>query len=323
MAIAAVVLLTGGILVGGVVSDFIDEARAKLGPVLLANDLLVTADQEVTLAASLRKDLRLDGVEGKRLQFLVGDTVLGEVRTNKNGDAIVKWKTPEKPGDYTVRIRVNAEDQPSRPIEDVTLLVAARTQDTSIIVVDLDKTVVASGFVRVLLGDAKPMDGASLVLQRLAKTSTIVYLTQRPDFLGALSKRWLTQNAFPPGPVLTTSTGTLLVGSGPYKNTRLAEIKKTFANVAAGIGDKFSDAKAYADNGLHSILILQVDWTETDPKVYEKLAADLAALPDAVQVVTNWSQISAALLDKATFSKAAVEQRLRDVAKDLRSRGQD
>jgi hypothetical protein len=150
-----------------------------------------------------------------------------------------------------------------------------------------------------------------------------VYLTQRPDFLAPSSKRWLAENAFPPGPVLTTTMETLLAGSGPYKTSRLQAIRKTFPNVVAGIGDKFSDAKAYADNGVRPILIMQVDWSRDNPEDFEKPAAELAALPDLVQVVTDWSQISSLLFEKASFPKQDMEKRLRDAAKELRKKGKD
>jgi len=313
----------GGAAASGALTDVLDQARAKLGPVLLARDLLVEPDTEVTLEASLRTGLRLTGIEGKRIQFLVGDQPIGEVRTNRLGDVALRWKTPAKPGDYVIKVRVHPQDQSDEPIEDTELLVAARKADSPIAVVDLDKTVVASGFAWVLLGEAKPMAGANLVLERLAKGHTIVYLTHRPDFLGAMSRKWLATNGFPAGPVLTSTLGGLMVGSPTYKNARLEAVRQTFRNVAVGIGDKASDAKVYADNGLRSILILHVDWSEDEAAPYEKLAAELAALPDAVQVVTNWSQAADALFGKAVFPKKDMEQRLRDVARDLRARRKD
>jgi len=315
----------------------VDQARERLGTVLLVGDLLVEPGEEVTLSASLRHGLRLEGVAGRRVQFVLGDTLLAEVRTDKNGDAAVQWKTPDKAGDSVVRVRLNAGDQPSTAVEDAELRVAARPKETKFAVVDLDKTLVASGFIHVLSGDAQPMPGAAAVLQRLARDQTIVYLTQRPDFLGAASKRWLLSNGFPPGPVLTSTAGlrpgeaglrpggagTLMIGSGPYKHTRLAEMKRTFPNLVVGIGDKFSDAKVYAASGLRPILILHVDWSEDEPEDYEKLAANLAALPDSVQAVTNWSQIASILFEGAAFPKKDMEKRLIQVARDLRERGKD
>jgi len=322
LSLAAMTLLClAGAPARAALTDILDQAREKLGPVLLARDLLVEPDTEVTLEASLRTGLRLTGIEGKRIQFLLADEPIGEVRSNRTGDVALRWKAPAKPGDSVIKVRVNPQDQPAQPIEDTELLVAARKADTPIAVVDLDKTVVASGFAWVLLGDARPMAGANLVLGRLAKTHTIVYLTHRPDFLGALSRKWLATNGFPTGPVLTSTLGGLMAGSLTYKNARLEAVRQTFKNVAVGIGDKASDAKVYADNGLRSILILQVDWSDDEAEDYEKLAAELAALPDSVQVVTNWAQVSDVLFNKAAFLKRDMENRLRDVARELRARG--
>jgi hypothetical protein len=319
-AVAIGGFLVAGDLRAGIVSDILDQAREQLGPVILASDMIVEPGQEVTLSASLRSGLKLEGIESKRLQFILDGKVLSEVRTNNRGDVVLKWKVPEKAGNSVFTVRLNPADQPEHPVNDATLLVAARPKDAPLVIVDLDRTVVASGFAKVLLGTAKPMDGAAVVLQRIAKQSTVVYLTYRPDFLGPASKEWLADNGFPAGPVLTSNTGSLVVGSGTYKNTRLAELRKTYTNITTGIGDKLSDAKTYADSGLKSLLLLQIDWTETDPKYYERMANDLAALPDTVHVVTNWAQVSACLLDKTAFPKAPVEKRLRDLARELRSR---
>ena len=303
--------------------DLLDSVRSRLDPVLLTYDLLVEPDQEVAIGASLRTGLRLEGIEGKRLQFYSGDLLLGEARTDADGRASLRWQVPEEPGDYTITVKIHPDDQGERRVEDSQLLVAARRKDAALVVVDLDKTLVASGFARVLVGGARPMDGADVVMTRLAKDHTIVYLTHRPDFLGPTSKAWLSQNRFPPGPVLTSSLTTLLAGSGKYKADRLESIKRTYANVKIGIGDKISDAQAYVQNGVRSILILQVDWTDDKAEHYEKLAAKVGGLPDTVDVVTNWSEIASVLFDGARFTKDAMVKRLREVASDLRRRGND
>ena len=304
----------------GTVTDVLDQARQRIGPVLLARDVLAQPGDEIALEAGLRTGLRLTGIEGKRVQFLLGTQLLGEVLTPKGGDVALRWKVPAQPGDHAITVRLHPEDQPEKPIEDASLLVAARPPEAPLVVVDLDKTVVASGFAWVLVGGAQPMAGASVVLTRLAGDHTIVYLTHRPDFLGPRSKRWLADNAFPRGPVLTSTLGGFVAGSEAYKSGRLESIRLTYKNVTAGIGDKFSDARAYADKGLRSILILDVDWSEAKAEYFEKLADELAALPAPVQVVTNWSEISAILYNKVEFSKQAMERRLRDMARQLRSK---
>jgi len=323
LALAAAVCLGCPAAARAGFSDILNQVKDRVGPALLARDVLSEPGAEVALEASLRSGLRLTGEQGRRIQFHLDERRLGEAVSDTDGNVAVRWTAPEACGDYVVRVRVKPADQPDPPVEDAQLLVAVRNPDTPMVVVDLDKTVVASGFARVLLGGAKPMAGADVVLQRLARTYTIVYLTHRPDFLGPKSKRWLTANRFPTGPVLTSTLGGLLKGSGDYKTGRIAAIKRTYRNLAVGIGDKISDARAYAHHGLNSILILDVDWSEDDPEDYEELARDLAALPQTVHVVTNWADVSAILFEQAARPKQVMEKRLRDVARDLRRRGKD
>jgi len=315
--LATMVLATSADLRAGV-GDFLDTLRDRLDPVLLAHDLLVEPGSDVTLEASLRTGLRLDGIENKRLRFTLGDTLLGEVKTDDDGRVSLAWHVPDAPGDYLITVQVHPDDQGKRAAADTTLLVAARKADAPLVIVDLDKTLVASGFSHVLAGDADPMEGAAVVMSRLAKDHTVVYLTHRPDFLGPTSKAWLSSNRFPLGPVLMSRLTTFIRGSGRYKAERIETLRRTFTNLRFGIGDKISDAQAYAQNGMHAILILSIDWSEDEAHDYEKVARQLADLPDSVDVVTNWAEIAAILFDDARFPKDAMIRRLQDVADGLR-----
>ena len=320
---ALLLALAGAVAISAGVADIADQAGQKILPALRASDLLVVAGQEAEISASLGTGLRKEGLAGKRIRSFLGEQMLGEAATDGAGTAMLRWKVPEKPADYHVRATLSPADQSQEKVADADIFVAARAKDATLVVVDLDRTVVQSGFFSVLVGTAKPMPGAAVVLGRLAKDSTIVYLTHRPDFLAPTSKRWLTENGFPPGPVLTSTMTTLLGGSEPYKMARLAAVKKRFPNIIVGIGDKMSDAKVYADSGVRPVLMFQPDWSEDDPKKFEKLADDLAALPGSVQVVSNWQQIAAVCFEKAVFLKRDMEKRLRDTAAELRRKGKD
>lgn len=320
---ALMVALAGAAALCAGVGEIADQAAQKLLPALRASDLLVEAGQEAAIEASLGTGLRKEGLEGKRIQFFLGQQMIGETRTDGGGTAALKWKVPGKPGDYNIQAALNPADQSQDKVADADIFVAARAKDATLVVVDLDRTVVQSGFFSVLVGVAKPMPGAAVVLGRLARDNTVLYLTHRPDFLAPTSKHWLAENGFPPGPVLTSTMDTLLGGSGAYKAARLAAIKKTFPNVLLGIGDKVSDVKVYADCGARPILLCQPDWSEHEPEKFEKLADELAALPDSVQVVTNWQQVAAVCFEKATFPKQNMEKRLRDTARDIRRKGKD
>jgi len=326
LVVAGMVLAAGGSVRAGF-GDILRRVRGELGQVLLAHDVLVHPGEEVTLRASLRGGFRLEGVGGVRLQFHLNERRIDQVTGDSNGNVQTRWTAPSEPGDYRIRVRVKPEDQPEdegRHVAPTRLLVAVRKADAPIAIVDLDKTLVASGFHRVLLGaGAEPMEGSGVVLARLGRTHTVVYLTHRPDFLGPSSKQWLDAHGYPLGPVLTSTLGGLIEGSGTYKARQLADLAKNFKNLKVGIGDKVSDARAYADRGLTSILILPVDWADDDPEEFEDLASDLAALPEAVHVVTNWAQVSAILFEGARQPPASMIRRLRGVAADLRRRGKD
>jgi len=327
LAAAAVLLAAAGPVRAGF-SDILRRVRDELGRVLLAHDVLARPGEAITLRASLRGGFRLEGVQGVRIQFHLQERRLGEGTSGGDGDVEVRWTAPAEPGDYAVRVRVKPADQPDDEDDHVAparLLVAVRKPEAPLAIVDLDKTLVASGFQWVLLGGgrAEPMDGSRLVLSRLARTHTIVYLTHRPDFLGPTSKNWLDGHGYPLGPVLTSTLGGLMDGSGAYKTRRLADLARNFKNLKVGIGDKVSDAQAYAAHGLTSILILHVDWSEDDPEDYEDLAAELAGLPESVHVVTNWSAVAEVLFDGADRPAGPMIRRLRRVAADLRRRGKD
>jgi hypothetical protein len=321
------VLLVAGLAVAGLaaiaarasIGDIVGEVKSVLAPVFLASDIVVEPGKDVTLDVRLRADLFLKGAEGKRVQFLLDDKIIGEVKTDRRGDAALAWKVPAKAGDYVIQVQVRAEDQPSTIIPPADILVAARAADAPMIVVDLDKTVVASGFAHVLTGTAEPMAGAAAVLARAAQTQTVIYLTQRPDFLGPMSKKWLADNGFPRGPMVT-GTLTSLAAGGAFKSSRLTELRKTYKHILFGIGDKSSDAQAYADNGVKPILIMPVNWADADPAYFERLAKDLAAAPPSSQVVTGWAEISAIFFDKAEHTKKAMVDRLLDTAGKLRAK---
>jgi hypothetical protein len=307
--------------------DWLRRIRNELGRVLLAQDVLCTPGEEVDLRASLRGGFRLEGVEGVRLQFHLNERRIDQITSNADGDVQTRWTAPSEPGDYAIRVRVKPDDQPDDEDDAVAptrLLVAVRKPDVPIAIIDLDKTLVASGFHRVLLGAGpEPMAGSKVVVARLARTHTVVYLTHRPDFLGPTSKQWLDRHGYPRGPLLTSTLGGLIEGSGRFKTRRLTDLSKRFTNLKVGIGDKISDARAYATLGLTSILILPVDWSDDDPEDFEDLASDLAALPDAVHVVTNWAAVSEILFEGVRRPPDPMIRRLRNVAADLRRRGED
>lgn len=284
-------------------------------------DVLSNPGEEVHLRSRLQGGRFLSDQPGHLVSFYRDGEIFDSARTDAEGFATVQF-TPSEPGDYRFEVKVSADKLTDTPPATRTLLVACRSADAPIAIVDLDKTVVASGFHTVLLGEPIAMLGSQRVLDRLAEKYTIVYLTHRPDQLGPKSKAWLMRKKFPPGPVLLAGIRQFIKGSGAYKTAAISELRNRFSNIQIGIGDKISDAAAYYDNGLRSFLIIEVPEDE-DADDYTKLADKLATLPDGVQVVTGWDQIDEALFAGASHPRSAMEGRLRQLASIRLSREKD
>ncbi|MBS3733368.1 MAG: hypothetical protein KGY99_00380 [Phycisphaerae bacterium] len=281
-------------------------------------DVLSRPGETVDLAARLRGGDFLRDRPGYVVRFRrgAGPELFKAAETDESGRAVVEF-TPEMPGDYRFTIDLAAAGFAGSPPRPQELHVACRAADEPIAVVDLDRTLVASGFQAVLVGDPEPMPGSVAVMQRLEKDHTIAYLTHRPDFFGIKSRAWLAEHGYPPGPVLLSSVSGFLAGSGAYKTEAIARLRERFSALRVGIGDKVSDALAYHENGLHSILILPMP-TGDDPEDYAELALALGRLPDAVDVVTNWDQVARAIFDGERFPARPIEERLERRARQLK-----
>jgi len=279
---------------------------------LTVRDAVAPPGKEVPLVARLQEGDLLRGRQGHVLRFKRGDDLFKAAETDADGEARVTF-TPEAPGDHVFTIEVAAAGLPDDPPDPRDLLVACRSPDTRMVIVDLDKTVVASGFHTVLFGNPEPMPGSVEVLKRLAADRTVIYLTHRPDYFGPKSKRWLWAQGYPRGPVLLSTEGSFLKGSGTFKRDMLQALKKDFAKVEVGIGDKFSDVEAYHAAGMTAILILPVPKDPTAEQL-DELAEQVAALAEAIHVVTGWDQVEAILLAGKSYPPGPMAKDLRDRA---------
>ena len=277
-----------------------------------AMDALAVPSERVALRARLQGGDLLRAQPGLVVRFYRDRKLFKAAQTDDEGLATVSF-TPQKPGDYIFTVDIAPVGFSDRPPPSQELRVTSRGPQTPILIVDLDKTVVASGFQEVLVGDPEAMVGAAELLRDLSNTHTIVYLTHRPDYFGPKSKAWLWANGFPAGPVLLSSVSGFFSGSGQYKSQMLRQLQARFKNIEIGIGDKVSDALAYHENGIRAFLIYQVP-TSDDPNAFEGLADELSELPKPVQVVTGWYQIRRVIFENASFGASIAQDRLRGIA---------
>jgi hypothetical protein len=279
------------------------------GYLFLGYDTLALPGEKVPVKVRLESGELLRDRPGVAIHFSCDKCLNRLAVTDGEGYAVLPF-TPPAPGDYEVTASVFLGPMVEPPPEPVRVLVACRTADAPMAVVDLDKTLVASGFKTVLVGDPQPMPGSQEAMARLAREFTPVYLTHRLDYLGPKTKAWLQANGYPRGPVLLADVRAVFERSGTFKSAVLAGLRRRFHGRAIGIGDKVSDALAYTSNGLEAFLLLRVP-PGADASVLRDMAASLARLPDSVQVVEKWDQIEQAVAGRAAYPRVRVQADLR------------
>lgn len=271
-------------------------------------DTLATPGQAVRLTASLQGGDYLKGMEGYQVGYYRMDKKIGEARTDDDGLAEIAF-TPEGVGNHVVLARLEDPDVRKFAIEAVEIVVSTQEPTRPMVVVDLDHTLVASGFGDVLAGRADPMPDSDRVMERLARRRTIIYLTHRPQLFTEETKRWIRKYNYPTGALLTSTLSEFFAGSGPYKSAKIEVLKATFPKIEIGIGDKPSDAQAYAANGLKAVLIIHPDAIDTSAEA-QRMATELAALPPGVEVVASWAEVEQALFEGKHFPAGPAIERV-------------
>jgi hypothetical protein len=282
---------------------------------LTAQDTLALPGEQVTLKVRLESGKFLRDQPGIPIRFQCKGMPDYRAVTDSEGYATIPFK-PAAPGDYLVTVMVEPAVLKKAPPEPATLLVTCRKADAPLIIVDLDKTLVASGFKTVLVGNPQPMPQSLEVMKRLEKDFTVIYLTHRAEFLGLKSKAWLHDYGYPRGPLLLADGHEMFEKSGPYKSAALETLRQRFRGRAIGIGDQISDALAYKQNGIEPFLLLTVP-PDADADDLRKLADSLDAVPESVQVVTGWSEIERCVFGGRPQLRPAAQAELRRRADEL------
>ncbi len=279
-----------------------------------AFDALALPGERVELRARLQMGDLLKSRGGCVVRFLRDGQLYKAAETDDDGVAVVTF-VPDKPGAYRFTAELSPNGFPDNPPPGRELLVACRKSDEPAMIVDLDKTLVASGFHLVLIGEPEPMPDSPKVMQRLAEKHSVIYLTHRPDYFGPKSKAWLAKYNYPAGPVLLSDIGGFFSGSAAFKTKAIRQLCSRFKNIQIGIGDKVSDVKSYHENGIRSFLILGVPQAATADQL-RILAKSLETLPDQVQVVTSWSQIENVLFGNKSFPRSEMQRKLEKKAEE-------
>ncbi len=167
--------------------------------------------------------------------------------------------------------------------------------DASVAIADVDGTLSASenGIVRsIVLGSplaAQP--GASDAFGTLASAGyQVVYLTARPRGTTELTRGWLAEHGFPPGPIVM-APGLTLPGrmTLAHKSGSLDRLRASGVPLTIGIGNRATDVLAYSHAGLAAerIFIKQSEFaTELDPYLKTRRATGFVAYAELAGLVT-------------------------------------
>jgi hypothetical protein len=101
----------------------------------------------------------------------------------------------------------------------------------------------------------------------------------------------------------------VLSGSYPYKTKVIGQVARQFDHVPWGIGDKVSDAQAYADHRLEPIIIFQIDPDQSLEQL-TALSAKLQALPATAHAVDSWDQVAQVIFGGQTYRPERLIQRV-------------
>lgn len=240
---------------------------ALLSPVAIANgeksparlhgfDALSPRGRSVAIEAKLERQGLLGvhpDLHGVELVFESGVSEIGRARTGRDGIARIAWDAPPGTTEHAVRVRV--ADGSRFSATPAPLRVFTRDPARSVLVVDLDGTVCASSGLFVATRPASEIEarvGAAAALGRLAARFDVVYLTARDDALAGRSREWLDLRGFPHGPVLVRDVRLSTLSAEKYKTERLRALARDF-RLAAGVGDRDEDARAYLAAGMEAI----------------------------------------------------------------------
>lgn len=276
---------------------------------LVASDATAVPNEEVSIPCRARKgDFFLDQ-EDVAIYYLKDGKVYAIVKTDDEGEGAATFR-PTAEGDYPFTVQYYPKRATSSEPLSVDVVVTCREPNTPLFVTDIDKTLTLaeSRSREVLEGDPKPMPGAAAALEQLSKDYTIVYLTQRSDYLRVKTRAWFNRHGYPAGPMFMPRLRDIFDGNEKFKTCQSIKLRKQFKGPAYGIGDRTTDAKAYAAAGLQPILMDPI----SDPNNADYLRDELkklADLPSGVQVVETWPQVLELVAGKPFPADAAKDKR--------------
>lgn len=226
-------------------------------PTLIVENSLIRDNQDTALVGYVhRKPMFpfLQDVKGVSVEFAMDRRDLGRTQTDSDGKAELSAALPET-GDTVIGARAKIDQQD--------LAASAKAfrwrPERVILVVDIDHTIsrsdVGNWLFKIREQTLCPVEGSMEALTTLAERFEILYLTARPRGTLEATRKWLQENGFPQGPVFTAPDVSAGLRATSFKQNMIAGLQKDWPNILIGIGDRASDAQAYGNCGMLTILV--------------------------------------------------------------------
>jgi hypothetical protein len=232
--------------------------HGAIDPIVLAGEL-VSVPAKFTYGA-VSKDLQDEDILLLRAKRPVAAGACaawhpdGAGRTDDDGRVIVPLgESLRAPGRYPFALMVAGDDTMAMG---AAWVVAPKQR---VVVFDIDGTLTKGdeALVEQLLSghSPEPRSGAAKVVNELAANGALpVYITGRPHLLAGMTRAWLTEHGFPPGPVrMTTDTGAAMPtddGVQKFKLETLRMLQDKGVVIERVYGNAVTDICAYAQAGI-------------------------------------------------------------------------
>lgn len=239
-------------------------AAADAGPwdvVTTNHDAVTTPGEVVDVTAKFERRgwsyFRPD-IKYAQVEYDLGGGSSFQTRTDRDGVSHAGVRAASA-GTYPTKVRLTGKGA----VADGRLFVLETTKP--VVVIDIDETLshLSSWRVPFWGADADTYPGAPALVNDLARTYTVVYLTARDDVFDEITRIFLARHGFPDGPVLYNDLGftswdelTQLDSKrhGDFKLAVIQAMQQRGVNVVFGIGNAETDAFAYENAGLPSFI---------------------------------------------------------------------
>lgn len=231
------------------------HAACQPAHICVSDAFMMRGGESVLLARVEHRRLGdVHGLSGVPVRFFVGEAEVGAAETDAMGEARLLRRLPDDVQEF------RAEAALARQAVAAVGRVFNWSCDRTALVCDVDETVSLTDYGALLsrmLDDdgSQPYPGAADTLQRLAREYDIVFLTGRPAALHSKTRRWLQRHGFPDAPLITTPNLADVLLVRRFKAAAIAELQRTIPTLAIGIGNAPTDAAAYGERSLLTVMV--------------------------------------------------------------------